>query len=259
MRSFRRALAPGFTLVELLVVIGIIAVLISFLMPALRKAREAAMAAQCMSNMRQMGLAVQMYVGESKGGFLPPYRLTTGPTWAPEPYFFQYLPAFYQKENPNVMICPADNLNLPMSGGLRGAYPRLKTQQRNDVFYSYALNYGLPKRKVGVYTHKPIYKIYYDQFNPSTLAHVRTPAECAIFFETWETAALLYRTPKEYFRFSHQGGRKMNVLFCDGHVEAKGPREVLPGEPSYDTNQWPSGFRSLWFGKPSVDSEVLLP
>jgi prepilin-type N-terminal cleavage/methylation domain-containing protein/prepilin-type processing-associated H-X9-DG protein len=257
MRRSRRAVAPGFTLVELLVVIGIIAILISFLMPALRKAREAAMSTQCMSNMRQMGLAVQMYVGESKGGFLPPYRLTSGPSWAPNPYFFQYLPGFYQKENPGVMMCPADNLMLPISGGMRGAYPRLKSQ-RSDVYYSYALNYGLPKRKVGVYT-KPPYSIFYDQYNPSTLAHVRTPSECAILFETWETAALLYRTPKEYFRFSHQGGRKMNVLMCDGHVEAKAAKEVLPGEPPSDTTQWPPGFRSLWFGKPNVEFEVLLP
>jgi prepilin-type N-terminal cleavage/methylation domain-containing protein/prepilin-type processing-associated H-X9-DG protein len=57
----------GFTLVELLVVIGIISVLISILMPSLTKARQAAVALQCSSNMRQAGIALRMYQDDNKG------------------------------------------------------------------------------------------------------------------------------------------------------------------------------------------------
>src|SRR5688500_14422498 len=67
-----RARRGGFTLVELLVVIGIIALLISVLLPALQKARESANAAVCLSNLRQMGNAWAMYVSENKGR-LPHY------------------------------------------------------------------------------------------------------------------------------------------------------------------------------------------
>jgi prepilin-type N-terminal cleavage/methylation domain-containing protein len=63
--------AHAFTLVELLVVIGIIALLISILLPALNKAREAATTISCLSNMRTMGQAVAIYQSENHGCFPP--------------------------------------------------------------------------------------------------------------------------------------------------------------------------------------------
>jgi prepilin-type N-terminal cleavage/methylation domain-containing protein/prepilin-type processing-associated H-X9-DG protein len=60
----------GFTLVELLVVIGIIALLVSMLLPALTKARAAAQSVACLSNLRTLGQGMQMYAGEQRGAIL---------------------------------------------------------------------------------------------------------------------------------------------------------------------------------------------
>ena len=83
----------GFTLVELLVVIGIIALLISILLPTLAKARSSANRIKCMSNQRQLAQACYIYASENKGRF-PWYHNGVNPSLA---FYAWYIEAEQEK------------------------------------------------------------------------------------------------------------------------------------------------------------------
>src|SRR4051794_5172848 len=118
MRISRRTLARpgtrprGFTLTELLVVIGLVMLLVSLLMPALGQARAAARSTGCLSNLRQMGNAWTMYLAENRGR-LPEYIWSTPPTpdiaW--RGYWTGILDTYRVRDD--AIMCPAASEPIP--------------------------------------------------------------------------------------------------------------------------------------------------
>jgi prepilin-type N-terminal cleavage/methylation domain-containing protein/prepilin-type processing-associated H-X9-DG protein len=222
--------APGFTLIELLVVIAIIAILTAMLLPAFARAQATAQRVDCLGNLRQLGLATELYLDDNANLF---FNRCAAPTAAGQQWWFGWLAA--GTEGQRAFDLSTGNLfpYLPGSDVRRCPSPawssaRFKPKGTNVIF-SYGGNSYLfagqsqPPITAAKILHPADTVLFADAAQVNTF---QAPASASNpMFEEFYSVDLETNyanpnnTPNGHFRH----GQKANVTFADGHVALEKP------------------------------------
>lgn len=221
----------GFTLIELLVVIAIIGILAALLLPTLGRAKAAAHRTVCLSNLRQMGMACEMYWQDNKG---KAFKYGGSTTNHGQLYWFGWLERGREGErqfdpSQGALFPYIDGKGIGTCPSLRYHDPKMKLKAKGSSFgYGYNLHLSTPLNKPPKYIAQVIdpmqTALFADSAQVNTFQRPATPQNPMLEEFYYISANAWDRT----VHFRH--GDQANVLFVDGHVD-----RMLPFPGSLDT------------------------
>lgn len=211
----------GFTLIELLVVIAIVSLLAAILFPVFARARENARRGNCLSNLKQIGLATMQY-NRDYDDRLPGYYLDDGQNHCPTPSIMWYSGLMPYIQNPQIFMCPSEKK------GVNTPFLRCWTWETYPVVY-------------GINQDATAYNL---TDNPTLSSQLVNPAELALYGDSAiYDAPIISRNDAcsavPYVSNRHFEGT--DFAFADGHVKWLGYSKVCEEAAK------PVGFSRLWY------------